>query len=125
MPGPVNAVEAAEHGGYLLGRTVALNAHRTNPDIQCGPAAGQDLEHVADGSAGGAGHDRQALRETRQAPLSFRGKVAELVQLLLQLSQGQFLSAQALDMHLVDNQLVAAACRVNRRPAADDDLLAI
>ena len=61
------AVEMRDASGDFSGSGFALNERRIEEDVQAGVAAIDDIEKVANDSAGGRGNDADTVRETRGA----------------------------------------------------------
>ena len=82
-----------------------------------GPA-GEDLEHVPHGRAGGGRDQAQALGQGRERPLALGGEEPLAGQLGLELLEGELQLADALGLHLRDDELQGAAARVDLQLAA-------
>src|SRR5262249_15511665 len=87
----------------------SLDAHRTGPHLGGRPAATENLQDVADGSTGRTGHKSNVPWKARQRPLPLRGKISQPGQFLLQLLEGQILSANALGVQLIDDEPIISS----------------
>ena len=117
-------VEAADRGGDLLGRALALDQHRPN-EHPAREAVGQAVQDVADDRAGGRGDHADDLGQERQRPLAFLGEQPLGRELALALFEQLEQCALAGELHPLDHDLVARAAGIGRDPAARDHLHAV
>ena len=121
----INGQRQAVHDGHgrgdLVGRADALHAHRHHEHARPAPPPLQHLEKIANRRSGWAGDERDPPRKRRQRPLAGRVEPAFGGQFLAQPPQGLFGRPESLRLDLFDDQLVAAASRINVQMSAADD----
>ena len=103
----------------------SLNAHGVNLNVKSRESAAEDVQHVADGGAGGTRDDGDALRQHRDRLLTGRIEKALLRQLLLELLERQLQSAQAGRLHGHGVELELPFLLVERQAPADDELQSV
>jgi hypothetical protein len=99
-------VEAADRGGDLLGRAVALHLDRPDDDV-AREAVGEPMQDVADHRAGRRGDDADHLRQERQELLSRLVEQALGGELALALLEQRHQRAEAGRLQGLDDDLVA------------------
>ena len=118
-------VRQADAPHQVLRRALALDFGGNDQHLDAAPAAPQHFQEIADGRAGGTGHECDPPREPRQGPLAARIEQAFGGQPLVQLAERQLQRADAQRLDLADDQLVHAARRINVDVPAADNLLAV
>ena len=117
-------IEAADGGGDLRGRRIALHHHR--PDHHAaGPAVADAVQDVADHRPGWAGDDADHRGHGRERPLARRVEQALGAQPGLQPLELRQERADAGGLHGLDDDLVAGAGGVAGDLAGDDHLQAL
>ena len=101
----------------LRTRPLALDAHRVEEHPHVGEAPAEHGDDVADHRAGRAGHDADGARQRGQRPLARRVEKPLLLQLLLELLEGQLQRPLAPGFEFVDDELVLAPLGVEADPA--------
>jgi hypothetical protein len=114
-------VEAADRGGDLLGRAVALHLDRPDDDV-AGEAVGEAVQDVADHGAGGRGDDADHLGQERQELLSRLVEQAFGGELALAFLQQCHQRADAGGLERLDHDLVFRRAGEGGQPAGGDDL---
>ena len=117
-------VEAADRGGDLLGRAVALHLDRPDDDV-AREAVGEAMQDVADHRAGRRGDDADHLGQERQELLARLVEQAFGGELPLALLEQRHQRAEAGGLQRLDDDLVARAVRIGGELAGDDDLHAL
>ena len=117
-------IEAADGGGDLLGRAVALHLDRPDDDV-AREAVGEPMQDVADHRAGRRGDDADHLRQERQELLSRLVEQALGGELALALLEQRHQRAEAGRLQGLDDDLVARAVGIGGELAGDDDLHAL
>ena len=93
--------------------------------MQVGEAAADDVEHVADGRAGGRGHDADHPRERGEGSLARLLEEPFRLQLALELLEGELERTQPLRLHHLDHELVLTPRRVHVEAAEGQHLHAV
>ena len=111
-------VQFFESGFYLGRRGVSLHADRADEDAQAGVAAGDDIQEIANHSAGGRGDDSHGAGKGGQRPLALRVKEALGLKTGLELLEGQLERARADRLHRLGHELHLSSLLVDAAPAA-------
>jgi len=119
------AVEVRDAGGDLSGSGFALDNGRVEQDVEAGMAAVDDVEEVANDSAGRRGDDPDAVRECREGFLVGGIEEAASSEALLELFEGDLQRAGADWLQEFGNELHLAALFVNGDFAAEQDVEAV
>ncbi len=119
------AVEMRDAGGDFGCGCFSLNDGGIEEDMEAGVAAADDIEEVADDSAGGRGDDADAVRKGRQRLLASRIEEAARFQPLLELFKGDLQRAGTDGLEEFGNELHLAALFVDGNFAAEQDVEAV
>jgi len=106
----------------LFGSPGPLNGDGEEDEIDGGPAAGNDLQHIADGRTSGASDEGDASRKAREG--AFAGGIEESFtgQFFAKLSEGEFERSESLGPDFANDDLVGTAGFVDLDASGDDDL---
>src|SRR5262245_60952734 len=114
-------VEAADGGGDLLGRAVALHAHRPHDHV-AREAVGEPVQDVADDGARGRCDDADQLWQERQELLARRVEQAFGRELALALLNERHERAESSRLERLDHDLVFRLAGIGGQPPGDEDL---
>ena len=114
-----------ERRGDFFGRAVPLHLHGIELHVRAGEPPLQHAQDVADGRAGGRSDDADAPRHDGQRLLARFVEEPFLLQLFLQLLEGQLQRAQPHGLDVTDVHLIFAAHFVDAEGSAHADVQAI
>ena len=97
---------------------VALNARRRKEHVNCSRATRDDIENVANGSAGRRSHHADASGKNRQRAFQFLRKQTFSLKPIAQLFKSNLQRAGADRIERFDDQFIFAARFINRQPPA-------
>ena len=123
--GAAPVVEQFDGTGDVFGGTSALHAAGGEDEFQAGMAALDDVEDVADGSAGGGSDEADAVRIAGDGAFAFGGEEAFSLEFLFEFFEGDLQGADPLHFDGVDDELVLAADVIDGEVALQDHFLAV
>ena len=109
----------------FIRRTITLDAHRNHQHIGRRPTARQHLQEVSNRCAGRTGNDGNTFGIARNRLFGCWIKQTFFLKFLFELPKGEFQRANADRLHLLNDQLITAALRIDVDATAADKFLPI